>query len=680
MALAFGLRIVGLGWGMPYAFQADEDNYLPGAIRMLTRGDLNPHYFANPPLLTYTVLAELTAYLRLGQILGFLHSAQDVGRQILVNPTPLYLMARMNGALAGTATVLLGFLIARRLHGSKVGLASALLLSVAFLLVRDSHYAVNDVPATFLLMVSFYFATRVAAPGAVAEGLTPASTSLGCALSSNEVRAPIKGAATETLLRDYLLGGLFLGLAVGTKYNVGLGAIALLAAHLVRPRKAGEIRKFRSHLPLVMAGIVSLLTFVAANPYSVLDYPAFLKGFTGQYHWASDPFDTTDTSMVATILRALSVGTSPIILVTSVLGLGLLAYRSPRQAILMSSFPLAYLAFFLFGSSLFYARFAMPLIPFVALLSGYGVVSLAERLPSQSWRIGGAVALPMLMALQPLVVDLKHDYLLRQEDTRLQLGRWIEENVPPGSKLAAEGYSFLDTQGQRTGPKKLEYSLDLPSSLRTHPLEFYVQEKFDYLIASSYVYGRYPLDPTAHQSAIDYYQRLGKTFTLVAEFDPTPDGRELPFLMDDEITPIWTVMERSRPGPTIKVYRVGNPPNYSVAWLGAPATAEMAAGQRISVPVALRNDGNLVWPSGGYTPVRVGYRWLDGAGREVKAPDLHSPLPSDVKPGDQVTAQVELAAPSTPGVYTLQLDLVWENYAWLSTKGANTEDIQVTVR
>jgi len=650
LALAFGLRAWGLGWGMPYAFHADEDNYLPGAMRMLTRGDLNPHYFANPPLLTYAMLAGLAAYLRLGQMMGALQSARDVSHLMLVNPIPFYLGARMIVALTGTASVLSTFLIGRRLNGGRVALAGALLLAVAFLHVRDSHYAVNDVPATFLLTISFYFVVMVATGG------------------------------PETPWRHYLFGGLFLGLAVATKYNVGLGVVPLLTAHLVRLRKVGGWMDPKAHLPLAAAGLVSLLSFVAANPYSVLDYGAFTSGFAGQLRWASDPFDTSDTSVAATILRALSVGMGGAVLVFSVAGIVLMGRRRPWEAVLVGSFPVAYLAFFLLGSSLFYARFAMPLLPFFALTAGYGAVELGERLARERWRAGVTALALALMIAQPFALDVKHDYLLRQEDTRLQLGRWVEENVPPGSKIAAEGYTFVDSQGQRTGPKKLDYSLELPSSLRSRPLDFYVREGFDYLISSSYVYGRYPLDPSAHKAAIEYYRELERRFPLVAEFSPTPDGRELPFLMDDEITPIWTVMERQRPGPTIKVYRLADPPDYSVRWLTALVPQEISAGQQLSVPVSLANEGNLEWPAEGYTPVRIGYRWLDGSGQEVVSRELHSPLPRDVKPGEQVTAEVSLLAPTTPGVYTLRLDLVWENFSWLSRKGAATRDIQVLVR
>ena len=53
------------------------------------------------------------------------------------------------------------------------------------------------------------------------------------------------------------------------------------------------------------------------------------------------------------------------------------------------------------------------------------------------------------------------------------------------------------------------------SSLRVNPLDYYRREKFDYLVASSYVYGRYHLDLQAHSDAVEYYQQLDRECPLV---------------------------------------------------------------------------------------------------------------------------------------------------------------------
>jgi 4-amino-4-deoxy-L-arabinose transferase-like glycosyltransferase len=650
LAAGFALRIWSIGWGMPYTYHGDEPKYLARAVNMLVNGDLNPHYFENPPLLTYAILIELQIILHAGQLLGFLHSATDIGTQQAVDPTPLYIMVRTQVALLGTGTVLLTYLIARRLLDVKSALLGALVLAVSFLHVRDSHYAVNDIPATFLLMTSVYFASRV---------------------------------FTDGRRRDYVLGGIFLGLAVATKYNVGLGAVALLAAHLLSRKNHPRLLDIRAHLPLLAAAAASLLAYVLANPYSVLDSAAFLKDFSSQYHWTADPFSTSDTSMAEMILRVLSVGIGPAILVASVLGLGVMVFRRRREMALLASFPLVYLAFFLMGSSLFYARFAIPMLPFIALFAGYAVVYAAHaaRVVVPRWGVAIiAVAIIALMVAPSVVLDVRHDSLLRAEDTRLLLGRWVEQNIPPGSKIGLEGYTFLDSEGKQTGPKGIQYSLRVVPSLRVSPPDFYVQEKYDYLIVSSFVYDRYLLSPETKVSAIQAYQEFDRRFQLVASFSPTSDGHALPFLMDEEITPIYTVLDRDRPGPTLKVYRVSSPVQYGVEWLNATVPTQLSPGQQMTVPITVRNTGDLVWPVEGLTPVRVGYRWIDPAGKEVTVSEQHSRFPQQVEPGSQAISQLQVIAPAVPGEYTLRLDLVQENFSWLSAKGAQTKDVTVSVR
>ena len=106
----------------------------------------------------------------------------------------------------------------------------------------------------------------------------------------------------------------------------------------------------------------------------------------------------------------------------------------------------------------------------------------------------------------------------------------------------------------------------------------------------------------------------------------------------------------------------------------------MGPGEGFSLPISLANQGNMAWPAEGYTPVRIGYRWLDGSGGTVPAPEIHSPLPRSLAPGQEARAEARITAPSAPGAYTLQIDLVWENFSWLSAKGAPTWDIPVVVR
>jgi 4-amino-4-deoxy-L-arabinose transferase-like glycosyltransferase len=673
LCIAFGLRFWSIGWGMPFAFHGDEPKYLRRAVTMLG-GDLNPHYFENPPLLTYLMFLQNLLLFLAGKLLGIYQSAEDVVREFYFSPTRFYVLARLISVVLGTGTVLLTYVVGRRFVGVNGGLLAALLLAVVFLHVRDSHYAVNDVTATFLLMVSFYFAVRIYMAGEP----DPGRQSWNQAAHADKPATAMKSPPGH--LADYLLGGAFLGLAVAAKYNVGLGAAALVAAHLLSCRDLWKRPSVTAHLPLIGAGVASLLAFIVGNPYSILDFSAFRAEFLSQYGWAADPYRQSDVPVAQLMLRALTVGTSPIIVGVSALGLVLMALRQPRKAVLLASFPFAYTAFFLLDSDFFPARFAIPLLPFLVIAAAYGTGMLVVMIPSGAWRRAAMTLAIGLLVIPSLVQDVRHNTLLRAEDTRLLLGRWVEENVPAGSKIALEGYTYIDVEGRPLGLSRLPYRQEVNSSLRQQPLEHYVRENVNYLIVSSFVYGRYDLAPDRHHQAIEWYQRLDDELPLVAAFYPTSDGRDVPFIMDEEITPIYTLFERDRPGPTLKVYRIGPPPPpalYRVEWADSPVPPRMSPGQTSTVQVTARNTGNVYWPSGGIMPVRVGHRWLNAVGQMVDEAQQRVSLPGDVPPDAEFTVQVELVAPAEPGRYTLQLELIQENFAWLSTQGAETKDFTV---
>ena len=66
--------------------------------------------------------------------------------------------------------------------------------------------------------------------------------------------------------RSYIFAGVMAGLAASSKYNAGLVAVAIPAAHVLRNGPAiAELR------PLVVAAVTSVLAFLLSSPFIVLD-------------------------------------------------------------------------------------------------------------------------------------------------------------------------------------------------------------------------------------------------------------------------------------------------------------------------------------------------------------------------------------------------------------------------
>jgi 4-amino-4-deoxy-L-arabinose transferase-like glycosyltransferase len=123
LAAALALRLWGIGQGLPYVYNVDEyGHFVPEAVAMFHHG-LDPHYFVNPPALTYFL--HVTFALMLG--------GASATREFAMHSDHFFLLARVMVALLGTVSVWLLYLLGTRLFSRAVGLVACTLMAVAFL-------------------------------------------------------------------------------------------------------------------------------------------------------------------------------------------------------------------------------------------------------------------------------------------------------------------------------------------------------------------------------------------------------------------------------------------------------------------------------------------------------------------------------------------------------------------
>ena len=118
---------------------------------------------------------------------------------------------------------------------------------------------------------------------------------------------------------------------------------------------------------------------------------------------------------------------------------------------------------------------------------------------------------------------------------------------------------------------------------------------------------------------------------------------------------------------------------------GVPCT--MKAGSKQPVSVIVRNVGDQFWYSlpatiSGRGAIRLGARWWSP--RDTKAPfvdygEARGDLHTNLGPSQTATITLEVMAPSAPGAYLLQLDLVEEMVIWFQSTGAAKLTVPVTV-
>jgi hypothetical protein len=124
--------------------------------------------------------------------------------------------------------------------------------------------------------------------------------------------------------------------------------------------------------------------------------------------------------------------------------------------------------------------------------------------------------------------------------------------------------------------------------------------------------------------------------------------------------------------------------DYRAEITAVDARASMHAGERVVLNFRVRNAGGGVWPargdSKGWYQVNLADRWLDAGARKVfNALDARAALPADLPPGGEVALALAVTAPSEPGDYVLEVDLVHEGVTFFSEKGSKSLRLPVRV-
>jgi SAM-dependent methyltransferase len=119
------------------------------------------------------------------------------------------------------------------------------------------------------------------------------------------------------------------------------------------------------------------------------------------------------------------------------------------------------------------------------------------------------------------------------------------------------------------------------------------------------------------------------------------------------------------------------------AAIDAGTAVECAPGARLPLQAVVRNLGTATWPAesehdGPYS-IRLGNHWRKRFGRVLRFDDRRSGLPHDVEPGESVVIGLPVDAPSEPGTYTLELDMVQEDVRWFAEAGSRPARIRVRV-
>jgi len=127
----------------------------------------------------------------------------------------------------------------------------------------------------------------------------------------------------------------------------------------------------------------------------------------------------------------------------------------------------------------------------------------------------------------------------------------------------------------------------------------------------------------------------------------------------------------SAQGVTPREIAISVTTGFGASYTVTPSATPFLPGSRAVLAVTLTNTGLLPWPALGSAPVHAAAHVLDLAGHVLVWDGERAALPNDVGPGQSVTLNVAVAIPlnAAPATYEVNVDLVREGIAWLSSSG-----------
>ncbi|HEX3391084.1 MAG TPA: glycosyltransferase family 39 protein [Solirubrobacteraceae bacterium] len=553
---ALGLRLWGIGEGLPYVYNIDEaGHFVPKAVQMFEPGHgLNPGYFVNPPALTYVLHVVLAVWFGGGH---------GVLREYDLHPDNVFLLSRVVAAVLGSGAVWLLYLFAARLFDRRIALLAAAIEAVAFLPVFYGHLALNDAVTLLPLTLSL----------------------LGSA-----------GILRYGRRHDYAIAGLGLGFACASKYTAGIAILPLAAAaasrYLEEPAAAGRdtpaLAGRRTLTGLAIAGGCALAAFLLANPYALLDFARFRSELVHQSSLSEEAqgkLGAPKQGGVLYYLWALTWGLGWIPALAALGGAIAVWWRAAgggqRVGWLLVGAPILFLAFMGLQDR-YFGRWLLPIFPILCVLAAFFAIFMV-RAASSHTRVPAVipgVALTVLLLAQGTIFSTHGDLVLARADTRNLTRAWMIAHIPPGSRIVLEpvvlGEWLASSPGSSTrlwqkyptlesviapdgtlAPQDIHKVAleDYETTLSPALIGSYEQQGYCWVITGSTESGRALVDPRAAPVAAAYYRALAATAQVVYHVSPYSAGSSSPAFNFDWSFDYYPLSYRA-PGPEMTVYRL----------------------------------------------------------------------------------------------------------------------------
>ena len=467
--MALGLRLWGIGFGLPYiGYYIDETVFADQSISFLREGvsDLSQWRIGN--LYSYLQAGVGAIVLAISQInakdmptyLEIL-AAENIGRYTIGVPYPLpsyYLWGRILVAVMGGLSILVTYLIGRAEKSELVGLTSAFLLSVSSLHVLYSHLLTNTILGLLAFLVAFYVV----------------------------LLAYIKH---RWVL--YLLGLPLIYLAIYAKQNnlillapLGL-AVTMSLWRECRGRPLREIAKPIGAILLLSIAVTVLLSWMVDFKLFEFSRSIILRIFANPYVYGGLHFGNSGYDTPIWMMNQFIAGLGGAVIFLAVLGI-VFAIRLEGKGYLLLSVLLPYLLLMSFFTVRF-DRWLLPAVPLLAILASLTLEWIYLRVGRQ-WSFLN-VYLPailfagiVILAIPSLRAVINRDFSASQTDLRNEASEWLYSNLPQGSSVVIDKYGpYLSSEHHQVAYVASIFEKDL-QAYRDASVDYLVVNQMNYML------------------------------------------------------------------------------------------------------------------------------------------------------------------------------------------------------
>ncbi len=508
LIVAAFFRIYGINFDQGHYLHPDER-----AIIMFTQGlqwpqnfdqflspqsPLNPHFFAygNFPLYLLKVLSPL---------LGTFDTEFS-------NYAEMYLVGRLLSAVADLGTIIVIFLIGKKLYGKNVGLLASFLYGVAVFPIQASHFFAVDILLTFFITLTILSLVNL---------------------------------SEKTSDWNTLLVGLFFGLSLVTKISSFLLIIPILYtfsfSYFTKPI---NVKKITRHIFIM--GSITLFTFILLQPYALIDFQEFKEQNILQSKMTNDafifPYTLQYVGKIPYLYELKNIffwGLGPVLAIPAFAGVFYFLKKLSKKKVILLLFFLTY--FITVGKfAVGWMRYMLPIYPLLCMFAAVFILRIMEFF-SSPYRFILYTLYFILIAIWPL--SFIHIYSLPH--TRVSATDWIQQNIPANSTLAVEHW---DDRLPLSGSERynfVELTLyDQPDNeVKWSVLNKKISQSDYIILASNRLYVPLPKlsDCTRYKmcypKTTQYYQNLfdgSLGFRKIAEFSSNPTIPFLNIAIDDQ--------------------------------------------------------------------------------------------------------------------------------------------------